>query len=662
MSMPLWFSNLLFWSAQVLLLALVAGFLPRLFQIRQPRVLLLYWRTLLAISLLLPFVQPWHRAKPISTIVASMNLEPVPLSPASSPAVSHWHLPSLDLIAQMIGVVILAGVAARFVLLALGLLKLRQFRQASSPIPSSAESAAVLEEMRVRANTRADFRLSADVESPVTFGFAAPVILLPERFSSMDSRFQAAIACHELLHVRRNDWAHHLAEEILRALFWFHPAIAWLIARVRLAREQVVDREVVKLTNARKPYLEALLEFTNARASISAVPAPPFLVERQLAERVALMLKEVRMSRTRLIASLTAISCCVALAIALAVWTFPLKAAPLPSQNSSFRQQLDPTAPALLLQRIQVKHHDFGDSLNDDVLKEEETRINQLPDRPTVETVNDDAKVDHLMKLLLSFWNERGIEVAVRASLNPSPRSPRYAILELDVYKQTALVGTAGGMSGGVVGGVEQGISGHVAGGVSGSASRDIPTVENNSIWTDTVKRGPMVRQVRGLGILASEDSTKLIAKVMLPESMTKEVHANQTAAVSTEKGPLAAGHVINVSHEVVNGEVAVDISLDETPRNFLVGGTTPERIDATIDIEKIDNVLHVGRPVHGTQNSTIALFKIVKDGTEAVRVNVKLGRASVNTIEVLDGLKEGDKIILSDMSTYDNADRIHLK
>jgi beta-lactamase regulating signal transducer with metallopeptidase domain len=574
MSMPLWFSNLLFWSAQILLLALVAGFLPRLFQIRQPRVLLLYWRTLLAISLLLPFVQPWHRARAIGTIVASMDFQPVPLSSASSPAVSHWHLPSLDLIAQMVGVVILAGVAVRFAMLALGLLKLRQFRQASSPIPSSAESVAVLEEMRIRANARADFRLSAAVESPVTFGFAAPVILLPERFSSMDSRFQAAIACHELLHVRRNDWAHHLAEEILRAVFWFHPAIAWLIARVRLAREQVVDREVVKLTNARKPYLEALLEFANARASISAVPAPPFLVERQLAERVALMLKEVRMSRTRLIASLTVISCCIVLATVLAVWTFPLKAAPRSPQNPP----------------------------------------------------------------------QGGIAQGVPGGVSGGVAR-----------------GVSGDVTGGLSSGVNGGVSGGISGGVGGSASNDIPTVETNTIWTDTVKRGPMIRQVRGLGTLVrAKDSTNLIAKVLLPESMTKEVHANQNATISTEKGPLATGHVTSVSREVVNGTVTVDIAVDAVPAKF------PIQIDATIDVEKLDNVLYVGRPVHAgespTGNSSFSLFKIVKDGTEAVRVDVKLGRASVNTIEVLDGLKEGDKIILSDMSTYDNADRIHLK
>jgi beta-lactamase regulating signal transducer with metallopeptidase domain len=149
----------------------------------------------------------------------------------------------------------------------------------------------------------------------------------------MKAPFQATIACHELLHVRRRDWAHHLAEEILRGALWFHPAIAWLIARVRLAREQVVDLEVVRLTKERKPYLEALLEFAAGRSRTASVPAPPFLVERQLPERVALMLKEVRMSRTRLIASLTATACCIALAMILSVSTFPLKAAPRAGQN-----------------------------------------------------------------------------------------------------------------------------------------------------------------------------------------------------------------------------------------------------------------------------------------------------------------------------------------
>jgi beta-lactamase regulating signal transducer with metallopeptidase domain len=559
MNMPLWFSNLTFWSAQVALLVLAAAFLLRLLQIRQPRVLLVYWRALLAISLVLPIIQPWHRIPNVATFAIAPDFSGVRVIPASSPAVSHWHFSSLPIIARILGVVILAGIAARFAILALGLLKLRQLRQSSSTISLGREYSAVLEEMRARVNASAEFRLSSNVDSPVTFGFAAPVILLPERFSSMDARFQAAIACHELLHVRRQDWAHHLAEEVIRAALWFHPAIAWLIARVRLAREQVVDLEVVSLTKQRKPYLEALLEFTNGRASLAAIPAPPFLAERQLVERVSLMLKEVRMSRTRLIASLTAISCCIALAAILAVWVFPLKAAP-------------------------------------------------------------------------------------RAGQNP-PQD-----------------GVAGGVASRVTQGVAKGVLGGVIDGVSGGAdrsSRDIPTVYSNTIWTDTVKRGPMLRQVRGLGTLVrAEDSTGLVARVALPVVQTADVKPNQNATIDTRKG-LVKGHVTSINASSSDGTRTVYVALDG-PLPEGAGADLP--IDATIDIEKIDNILYVGRPVHGAANSTISLFKLAKDSAEAERVNVKLGRSSVNAIEVLDGLKEGDKVILSDMSAYDTADRIHIK
>jgi hypothetical protein len=397
----------------------------------------------------------------------------------------------------------------------------------------------------------------------------------------VDAQFQAAIACHELLHVRRHDWAQHLAEEILRATLWFHPAIAWLIARVRLAREQVVDLEVIRLTQERKPYLEALLEFATGRSRIAAIPAPPFLVERQLAERVALMLKEVRMSRTRLIASLTAISCCIAFAVILVVSTFPLKAAPRPGQN------------------------------------------------PPIGGVAGGVA--------------NGVAGGVASG----------------VAKGVAQ-GVLGGVIDGVSSGVNGGTVGGVAGGVGGSSSRDIPTVEHNSIWTDTVKRGPMVRQVRGLGTLVrAEDSAGLVARVALPVVQAADVKPNQTATVSTRKGLLAKGHVTGINASASDGTLTVYVSLDGP---LPEGAVADIQIDATIDIEKLDNILYVGRPVHGAANTWVSLFKIVKDGAEAVRVNVKLGRSSVNTIEVLDGLQSGDKIILSDMSTYDNADRIRLK
>ncbi len=109
MNMPLWFSNLLFWSAQVALLALAGGFLPGLFQIRQPRVLLAYWRAILGLSLVLPFVEPWHRMQSSDSIAFTPRLGSSAIS-ATNPAVTHWHFSSFQIIAEIPGVAILAGI------------------------------------------------------------------------------------------------------------------------------------------------------------------------------------------------------------------------------------------------------------------------------------------------------------------------------------------------------------------------------------------------------------------------------------------------------------------------------------------------------------------------------------------------------------------------
>ena len=674
MEMPLWFANLVIWSIQVALLVLAAGCLPRALKLRQPRVLFAYWRSVLAMSLVLPFIQPWQRPRHGAPMVSSTDFVGVLLPAPSSPAAGRGHLPSLQTIIPILGIAILVGMALRFAILALGLLKLHRLRQASRPIASAAESSAVLQAMATLVAAPAEFRLSAQVDSPVTFGLVAPVVLLPERFASLDPRLQSAIACHELLHVRRRDWAHHLGEEVLRAVFWFHPAIAWLVWRIRLAREQIVDLEAVRLTEARKPYLESLLEFTNGRAPIAAIPAPPFLAERQLVERVALMLKEVRMSRRRLIASLAAMSCCLALVMALVAWTFPLKGAPRPALSALrgvSHQNLDRTVP--LLRRIEVKHHDFtGGVLSDEIVNDEQTRLNKLPGRPTVGTAYDQAEAESMKKVLENFWSERGVTVEVRTTLTPYGPSPRYANLEFDVYQQTMLPGRLeGGVSGGVAGGISQGISrgvaegvlreitGGISGGISGPVrthpAADEPSVDYTAIWFDTVQRGPMLRQVRGSGTLVRAQGS-ILARVTVPASLAADVKPGQKAAVSTKKGPLANGQVNRIGAPS-NDMHTVDIALDALPPGTSAGLD----VLATIDIEKLDNVLSVGRPANSTPNNGIFLFKIINNGSEAIRTYVKLGRASVTTIEVLDGLKEGDKVILSDMSGVGEAERIRL-
>src|SRR5580704_9911742 len=104
MNTPLWFSNLLFWSAQVAVLALAAALLPRLLQLRQPRVLLAYWRALLAVALLLPAIQPWHRAPAFSAFVIAPDLANVRVAATPIPVASHWHFPSGELFARVLAV------------------------------------------------------------------------------------------------------------------------------------------------------------------------------------------------------------------------------------------------------------------------------------------------------------------------------------------------------------------------------------------------------------------------------------------------------------------------------------------------------------------------------------------------------------------------------
>jgi multidrug efflux pump subunit AcrA (membrane-fusion protein) len=252
------------------------------------------------------------------------------------------------------------------------------------------------------------------------------------------------------------------------------------------------------------------------------------------------------------------------------------------------------------------------------------------------------------------------------------------------------------------------------------------PTVERGTVWTDSVKRGSMLRQVRGVGSLVpsqeavlqipAETEATVVRIRMLPGSLVKSdtlllemsnpqveqasvdaqlqlkaaeaeyqsqrmtlesalmnqkagaatVQADYTQAqlqAQTDKAlydlGVISGNVMRVDPAVQNGTVTVDVKLTgELPK-----GARPDlSVDGTVDLERLDNVLYVGRPAFGQENSTISLFRLGPDGHEALRVPVKVGRASVNSIQVVDGLHEGDTVVLSDMSRWDNTDRIRLQ
>ena len=148
-----------------------------------------------------------------------------------------------------------------------------------------------------------------------------------------------------------------------------------------------------------------------------------------------------------------------------------------------------------------------------------------------------------------------------------------------------------------------------------------------------------------------------LKAELKIPETQAKDIMNDQLAEIDTHNG-VVNGHVWRIDPAVLNGTVTVDVKLDGPPPK----GSRPDlSVDGTITLEKLDNILYVGRPALGQEKSKVGMFKITPDGKYANRVNVDLGRASVNTIEIVAGLREGDQVILSDMSRWDKVDRIKL-
>ena len=149
-----------------------------------------------------------------------------------------------------------------------------------------------------------------------------------------------------------------------------------------------------------------------------------------------------------------------------------------------------------------------------------------------------------------------------------------------------------------------------------------------------------------------------LMAELKIAETQARDVQIGEPASVDTHNG-IIPGTVLRVDPAVQNGTVTVDVKLTgELPK-----GARPDlSVDGTVDLERLDNVLYVGRPAFGQENSTISLFRLDPNNSGAVRTPVKVGRASVNSIQIIEGLHEGDTVVLSDMSRWDSTDRIRLE
>ncbi len=273
-----------------------------------PRARLRMWQGLLLILLLLPAIEPWN-SPPVQVAPASVNAVTA-AAPAAAREIApaRWRWRSED----WLGVIAL-GAALRLLWFAAGFLRLRRYRMQArtlaAPVPFSWPI--------VR------WYASNSVPGPVTYGWRRPSILLPERVLDLPSKLREAIACHELIHVRRGDWLFVLAEALVRSLLWFHPAIWFVLSRIQLAREQVVDREAVGLLQSRENYLDALVAVAGHKLYPDLAPAPLFLRKRHLAARVEAVMKEINMSRSRSVAGVTAVCSAVSIAACAAIWMFP---------------------------------------------------------------------------------------------------------------------------------------------------------------------------------------------------------------------------------------------------------------------------------------------------------------------------------------------------
>jgi HlyD family secretion protein len=170
------------------------------------------------------------------------------------------------------------------------------------------------------------------------------------------------------------------------------------------------------------------------------------------------------------------------------------------------------------------------------------------------------------------------------------------------------------------------------------------------------VEEGQRVGPGQNLARVA--DPMRLKAELRIPETSAKDIEVGQSAEIDTRNG-IIAGRVSRKDPAAANGSVLVDVSLT----GALLPGAVPDlSVDGTIQLERLENILYVGRPSLGQDQSTVGLFRLRPNSTEADRVQVKLGRSSVNAVEVLSGLNQGETVVLSDMSAWDAVDRVRLK
>ena len=317
---------LVVYSSQVLLVVCAASLAEMLVRVSAPTARLTYWRAVAALCLALPFIP-----------TSAPDLPPVSVTFGALPsggvadATVTQILPALG---AGIAWVWAAGVILGGIWLLAGAWRIRQLRQQSTP----AVMAPDVDALRLTLAPRARFRWSHRLQQPVTLGIFRPLILLPRRFGDLTDDARRAVACHELLHVQRRDWLWVVLEAHIRVVFWFHPAFWWLIDRIQLLREQVVDELVVARTSSRRDYMMALMMFADSERP--TVLSSAFLRRRHLKSRLRELLKESHMSFPRLVSTMAVLALLMAGVTVATVRALPLDLTAIAQGRSAARLEI----------------------------------------------------------------------------------------------------------------------------------------------------------------------------------------------------------------------------------------------------------------------------------------------------------------------------------
>jgi TonB family protein len=306
--------NLLSVAAQIGCIAIMAGLAISLLRITAPDLSYFLWRIVLVVCLAVPWMQtPQTRVElAAETLFADVATSIGPARPTSGPSAFtiDWTF--------VVTAILVGGALLRLAWVAVGLLRLRRFRASGDPMVDDDHA-----ELQQVLGTCADVRFVEALPQPAAFGARRPVVLLPAPLRDQPAATRYAVLAHELVHVARRDWCWLVVEEVVRSILWFHPAIWWVISRIQLAREEVVDATAVRITGSRRDYVNALLAFAD---DVPLATAPAFARRRHLFRRIVLLSTEDVMSARRIVASAMALGLILAIGAWTAVAAFPTQA------------------------------------------------------------------------------------------------------------------------------------------------------------------------------------------------------------------------------------------------------------------------------------------------------------------------------------------------